>query len=76
MTPQSLYHVIIIIIIIIKIFLYCHVRTYDTYMYNLYNTIRICFGIAQDSYVLAHTLSDINIINTWVEKNYECTYDE
>ena len=28
----------------------------------------ICFGIAHDSYALAHTLSDINIINTWVEK--------
>ena len=28
----------------------------------------ICFGIAQDSYALAHTLPDINIINTWVEK--------
>ena len=39
----------------------------------------ICFGIAQDSYALAHTLPDINIINTWVEKdshNSECTYYE
>ena len=29
----------------------------------------ICFGFAQQSYTLAPTLPEINIINTWVEEN-------
>ena len=39
----------------------------------------ICFGNAQQSYTLAHTLPDINIIHTRVEENSngsECTCEE